>query len=44
MTQDKPINANTAPKDQLAEMPRVLKEVNDRAGRAADEQMRGRRR
>lgn len=39
MTKDKPINANTAPKDQLAESRRVLKEMNDRADRAADEQV-----
>lgn len=39
MTTDNPINANTAPKDQVAETRRTLKEMNDKADRAADDQV-----
>jgi len=39
MNTNKPINANTTPKDQVAEMRRVLKEMNDKADRAIDEQV-----
>jgi hypothetical protein len=38
-SKNQPINANTTAKDQLAESRRVLKEMNDRADRAADEQV-----
>ena len=39
MSTDKPTNANTVPKDQVAESRRMLKEMNDAADRAADEQV-----
>ena len=39
MSNDKPTNANTAPKDQVAETRRVLKEMNDRVDGAIDDQV-----
>ena len=39
MTIGKPINANTTPKDQVAETRRVLKEMNDKVDRAIDDQV-----
>jgi hypothetical protein len=39
MTTREPTNANTAPKDQVAETRRVLKEMNDAANRAIDDQV-----
>jgi hypothetical protein len=38
-SKNRPVNAENAPKDQLAESRRVLNEMNDRADRAADEQV-----
>jgi hypothetical protein len=38
-SKNQPVNAETAPKDQLAESRRVLREMNDRADRAADAQV-----
>jgi hypothetical protein len=38
-SKNQPINADTTAKDQLAESRRVLKEMNDKADRAADEQV-----
>jgi hypothetical protein len=38
MTTQQPTNANTTPKDQVAETRRLLKEMNDQAERAIDEQ------
>jgi hypothetical protein len=38
-SKNQPINAETTGKDQLAESRRVLKEMNDKADRAADEQV-----
>jgi hypothetical protein len=38
MTTQQPTNDNTAPKDQVAETRRLLKEMNDKADRAIDEQ------
>jgi hypothetical protein len=37
-TQQQPTNANTAPKDQVTETRRVLKEMMDKANRAIDDQ------
>ena len=39
MNTEKTINANTAPKDQVAETRRVLREMNDAADRVIDEQV-----
>ena len=36
--QQQPTNANTAPKDQVTETRRVLKEMMDKANRAIDDQ------
>jgi hypothetical protein len=38
MTTQQPTNANTTPKDQVAETRKLLNEMNDRAERAIDEQ------
>jgi len=39
MTGQKPTNANTAPKDQVAETRRVLEEMMQQANRAIDDQV-----
>jgi hypothetical protein len=39
--QNQPINSNTAPKDQVEETRRVLREMNDAANRAIDRQTSG---
>jgi hypothetical protein len=39
MTTQQPTNANTAPKDQVAETRRVLKEMMDKTDRAIDDQV-----
>jgi hypothetical protein len=39
MNTDKPINANTAPKDQVAEMRRLLKDTTEKVDRTIDDQV-----
>jgi hypothetical protein len=41
MTTQQPTNANTTPKDQVAETRRVLREMNAAADRAIDAQVAG---